>query len=852
MAIACPHCKHSFSPKTVKPGKYAAKCPKCARGFQLVVPDPGATTAALDGESGAASSLPAPKPTKEAGPKEVLTTLGGYQVLKLLGRGGMGAVYLARQISLDRLVAVKVMLPKAAANPGFVARFTREAYAAAQMVHHNVVQIYDIGSANNTHYFSMEYVKGESLMDVVRREGKLDPEQAVGYILQAARGLKYGHDLGMIHRDVKPDNLMINDQGIVKVADLGLVKLADDASESAARDGAASLTKQRASPSLTRTGFAMGTPSFMAPEQAANSSAVGPAADVYSLGCTLYVLLTGKPPFEGQTVLEVLTKHATAPVVRPDAIVKRVPKALSDVLIKMLAKTPEERYPDMGAVIEALENYLGLSRTGAFTPREEHAAALEKSVRQFNATPTAKLRSRIVCGFAGAVLVCILLSALFGWTTLAGGFLGLGILTPIFYFLIHGFARKTPLLLKVRELGLSSGLRDWLVWGVSTLLFLVFLWLFGLLGTWVAFSVLALGVALAVHFGLDRRIDAERTRAIAKAEKLFKNMRLQGLEEASLRHFACKYSGSCWEEFFEVLFGYEAKLAAREWSRGEMGKAREKFGAWREPIIAWIDARQQARKAARERKHLQAVEVKALQAEGMNAGEAEARARQIAEAMVHQAAILKAAPAALPVATAVPIEGATAEFTAPLPPPANLKQMLETARKPEMLFTLKPKKRNGPSLMGQFFVELVGPRLRFLIGAVLLAGFLGWLYENDLLALDKLLKQTSALSPFSTTAPKALAPFWLPLAPLEITKLFGTHYAGAAGLILVISGLFVSRRMTFAVAPGAAMVFVAPWVPEWYSLPSLAFLVGGLALVVLGFLFLWRVRYHEPRAYDDE
>jgi eukaryotic-like serine/threonine-protein kinase len=850
MAIACPYCKHPLSLKAAKPGKYTPKCPKCSRGFQLavsddaahsvlvsVLEDPDVTTAPVADSASSepsatefgetASGLPPPQSAKDAGPKEVLATLGGYQVLKLLGRGGMGAVYLARQTSLDRLVAVKVMLPKAAANPGFVARFTREAYAAAQMVHHNVVQIYDIGSANNTHYFSMEYVKGESLLDLVRREGKLDPEQAVGYILQAARGLKYGHDMGMIHRDVKPDNLMINDQGIVKVADMGLVKLGDDAAVPAAPDGAASLAKQSAANNLTRAGFAMGTPSFMSPEQAANSSTVGPPADVYSLGCTLYVLLTGKPPFVGHTVMDVLTQHATAPVVRPDAIVKRVPKALADILIKMLAKKPEDRYPDMGAVIEALENYLGVSRAGPFTPREEHADALEKSVRQFNAAPTVKLRFRIACGFAGAVLALVLLSALFGWTTLAGGFLGLLLLTPIFYFLIQGFARKTPLFLKVRELALSSDFRDWLVWGVSALLFVVFLLLFGLLGTWVVFAVLAFGAALAAHFGLDRRIDAERALAVAKAEKLFKNMRLQGLEEASLRQFACKYSGARWEEFFEALFGYEAKLTAREWSRGELGKAREKFAVWREPIIAWIDARQQARKAARERKHLQAVEVKALQAAGLNAADAEAKAGQIATEMVHQAAVLKSAP-------------------------TNFKQMLDTAHKPEKLFTLKPRKRTGPSLIGTFFGELIGPRMRFLMGAVLLLGFLGWLYENDLLALDKLLKQISALSAFSTTPPKTLAPFWLPLVPLEVTRLFGTAYAGAAGLILVLSGLFVSRRMTFAVVPGAAAVFMAPWAPEWYGLPSLAFLVGGLALALVGFLFLWRVYHRGPRAYDDE
>ena len=326
--------------------------------------DHSATPVVLTSES----ALPSPQSAKEARPKEILATLGGYQVLKLLGRGGMGAVYLARQTSLDRLVAVKVMLPKAAANPAFVARFTREAYAAAQLVHHNVVQIYDIGSAKNTHYFSMEYVKGESLMTLVRREGKLDPERAVGYILQAVRGLKYGHDRGMIHRDVKPDNLLINDQGIVKVADMGLVKLADDL-ETAAVPNDAAQAQPEAPAGLTRAGFALGTPSYMAPEQAANSSSAGPAADVYSLGCTLYVLLTGQPPFVGQTAIEVLTQHATAPVVRPDALVERVPKALADVLVKMLAKKPEDRYPDMGAVIAALETYLS-----AFAPARSRRA----------------------------------------------------------------------------------------------------------------------------------------------------------------------------------------------------------------------------------------------------------------------------------------------------------------------------------------------------------------------------------------------------------------------------------------------------------------------------------------------
>ena len=441
MAIACPYCRHRLSLKTAKPGKYTPKCPKCAGWFQVVVSDDPARAvlvsalenpqATMGPDAGApaepsatavgltASPLPVPKSGQEAGPKEVLATLGGYQVLKLLGRGGMGAVYLARQTSLDRLVAVKVMLPKAAANPDFVARFTREAYAAAQMVHHNVVQIYDIGSAKNTHYFSMEYVKGESLTDMVRREGKLDPERAVGYILQAARGLKYGHEMGIIHRDVKPDNLLINDQGIVKVADMGLVKLGDDLPPTLRRKGGGVDNPHPSSPARgesdiapppLRGGLGWGIVQppalrwvrlpIMSPEQAANSSTVGPAADVYSLGCTLLLPADRQAAVRWPDGDGSADPTRAAPVVRPDAIDKRIPQALADILIKMLAKKPEDRYPDMGAVIPALESYLGAAHSGPFTPREEHATALEKSVRQFNAAPTVKLRFRIACGFA--------------------------------------------------------------------------------------------------------------------------------------------------------------------------------------------------------------------------------------------------------------------------------------------------------------------------------------------------------------------------------------------------------------------------------------------------------------------
>jgi len=227
---------------------------------------------------------------------DVPSTLGGYQMLKELGRGGMGAVYLARQMSLDRNVAVKVMRPEWARDPIFVARFTREAFAAAQLVHHNVVQIHDIGTERDTNFFSMEFVEGESLGDMVKREGNLDAEVAVGYILQAARGLAVAHEQGMVHRDIKPDNLMLNRHGIVKVADLGIVKTpgAAEADRQADEPSAPRKINPSAPTQVTMAGIAMGTPAYMAPEQARDAAKVDARADIYSLGCSLYVLVTGR------------------------------------------------------------------------------------------------------------------------------------------------------------------------------------------------------------------------------------------------------------------------------------------------------------------------------------------------------------------------------------------------------------------------------------------------------------------------------------------------------------------------------------------------------------------------------
>ncbi len=296
-----------------------------------------------------------------ARPQGPVDRLGGYRIVKELGAGGMGKVYLARQLSLDRPCAIKTIQADWAANPRVIARFIREAYAAAQLTHHNVVQIYDLGQDKGTNFFSMELVAGGSLDDQLRTKGKLPPKLAATLILQAARGLKFAHDHGMVHRDIKPANLMLTNDGLLKIADLGLVKTPqNDDAKSEDQDDVQSMMLASAKSQVTIVGASMGTPAYMSPEQAEDAASVDKRADIYSLGCTFYALLTGKPPFDGQTLLEVITKHRQEKITRPEVIVEGLPGVLGDIIEQMTAKLPEDRYQDLEDVINDLEVFLEL------------------------------------------------------------------------------------------------------------------------------------------------------------------------------------------------------------------------------------------------------------------------------------------------------------------------------------------------------------------------------------------------------------------------------------------------------------------------------------------------------------
>jgi serine/threonine-protein kinase len=274
--------------------------------------------------------------------------IGNYEVLDRLGAGGMGAVYRARHRRMKRIVALKVLSKDVARTDTFVQRFQREVETIAQLNHPNIVMAYDADEAEVGPFLVMEFVNGRDLSSEVQKNGPLPAAVAVDAVLQAARGLEYAHSKGIIHRDIKPANLLRDASGTVKVADLGLARLAD-------RSG----TKEQSA--LTQAGGILGTLDYMAPEQAMDSLNIDHRVDVYSLGCTLYYLLVGRPVYEAPSLMALLLKHSAAAIpslceARPD-----LPSQLDAVFQQMVAKAPADRYQSMAQVVRALERLEGLS-----------------------------------------------------------------------------------------------------------------------------------------------------------------------------------------------------------------------------------------------------------------------------------------------------------------------------------------------------------------------------------------------------------------------------------------------------------------------------------------------------------
>jgi len=270
---------------------------------------------------------------------EAGSRFGDYEILGVLGAGGMGVVYRARDVALERLVALKTLSPRLAEDPEFVQRFMREAKVVARLNHPNIVQIYNLGSVDNTYFLAMEFLDGQPLSQHLR--GARWPEaDAVGLVRQACRALALAHEQGIIHRDIKPDNLVLTKRGEIKLVDLGIAKQLDE------------------DQALTQTGHSLGSPHYISPEQIRGEKSIDGRADIYSLGATFFHMVTGHCPFEADTAPVIMSMHMHDPMPDPRTFVPELSDGLCRVLSRMMAKQRDERYPDVESLDADLQRLL--------------------------------------------------------------------------------------------------------------------------------------------------------------------------------------------------------------------------------------------------------------------------------------------------------------------------------------------------------------------------------------------------------------------------------------------------------------------------------------------------------------
>lgn len=787
--------------------------------------------------------------------------LGGYRLLSELGKGAMGTVYLAKQITLDRDVAIKTVQARWATDPRLIARFMREAYSAAQLTHHNVVQVYDLGIDQNIHFFSMEYIRGRDLKEYLEKNGPLEPKVACIMILQAARGLAYAHKLGMIHRDIKPSNLMLSQDGIVKVTDLGLVKIpgiddeltmeGDDTEESMAKRGS-----QFGDADLTRADTAVGTPAYIAPEQASASKKIDARADIYSLGCTLYALLAGNPPFSGKTAVEVISKHKSEPMLPLKKVsTVEIPDELSDIVEKMTSKRPADRYQTLDETIKDLRRFVKSCRTPKATSQPKaDASQFVAAADTYRNVPAAKLKQSSFLAFAGGSLLLGLVAS-FVWFGLGTGFF-VGLASSIVtYVVLTAMFERNAMATRCRAWFSTFRIADWVTLGVGGILFLVAGLLLGGIVWWLIFAVLGAGVGAGMYFVFDRRIKSERADSAALLRKLAFEMREEGDDELEVRTEFAKRCGKNWEPAFEELFDYDAKLEMRARLKEVGERDRPKHAAWLDPILSWMNRRVTASKLAADIGNLENIEQQGLIAEGMSKKQAEEEAQKRASNAVDKAMEIRiASPARVTTepseAGRQPIEMDAAELKR-----ARIKAMLADAKSGRY-----SKKKSSAGCLGSMLAFAIDGKLRFVLGSLLLTGCLLWVNQNGLVSGEQLKESGEQLKEAASQAIEnrelnmddvegavedavdtetltKMEPLKIPI----VGQFFDSFNPGIAGLLLLFTAFFRGWKMTIFALPAAAIMVFGPTlgIPDLVEIEGIHVLsaaIGG-GIGFLGILF---------------
>ncbi len=349
LKVRCLRCGWTGRLDAYEPGKeyHCGQCRALAMvqdGLQDLPPPAAGGNKAAGGKRASAPRLSDTTLTSDPGKDPFINRIiGGCQILERIAKGGMGVVYKAKQLNLGRTVALKILSEDLSSDATFVKRFVNEARSAAELNHGNLIHINDVGEVNGVYYFSMEYVEGMTLSAYLKERKIIGMVQVAEIAYQVSQALRHAHSKNVIHRDIKPDNIMITTDGVVKLADLGLAK-----------------RKRQGESDITQAGTIMGTPYYMAPEQAKDFSKVDERSDIYSLGVTVYRMLTGRVPFEGKSPLEVMLNASKEQAVPVRSLRPEVPEAFEAAVARMMAKDPEDRYQNITEVMEAMGGIIQL------------------------------------------------------------------------------------------------------------------------------------------------------------------------------------------------------------------------------------------------------------------------------------------------------------------------------------------------------------------------------------------------------------------------------------------------------------------------------------------------------------
>ncbi len=720
--------------------------------------------------------------------------VGGYRVVKELGRGKIGPIVLARRWGMTRPITLRLLRPEWACLPRYVAKLSRDAFAAAQVTHPNIVRVETFGEDAGQVYFVSEGQDGASLAG----QGVLTVPQAVAHVLQAARGLRFAHGQGLTHGDIRPENLVVDDQGRTRLDGLGLSRTPDVFEAEEARE--------------TRGPIAVG------PEEQALAASAPFRADVKGLGLALVRLLTGNTE-----------AHPTA------LIAAGLPMNLVEIVRGMVEPKPRGNLADLDQVVPTLERFLN-SRggTSGTTPREEDTAVLAECARAFEASPSARLRTRIGNGASIACAAVVALGLLAGNVRFAASVLGLGLLTALADFVVTGQTHQRALYGKWKGFAVESKRGDWLVVLAGVGVVAAALYALNLHRAWLGFVVVAACASAVLHLAVDGKIAAERRGAVEEARALLKRLRLQGVGEESLWRFARSAAGTRWEGLFEELFGFEALLRVRTPAeRGLIADLKRGAVPGREALARWIDGLREARRRERDWVLIQAIEERGMEAEGINLLTARRKARRVADALLAVAAEIRKASREAD-RPASKVDGNVRPTLA-----WAVKQAVEAPEK--VLAGVDEGEVEGRDW--SWVVDLiVGPRTRFLAGSVLLAGFLLWVHQNELISGEQVTdvanRAIQAEDPLKAIREakidvkfdKATKPLTPGVVPRSLASWFHGFAPGVAGLILVVSAFWGGSRAGIGSIAGAILAMIGPAL----GLPGAVAMGAGAALAVIG------------------